>query len=377
MRVFITGASGWIGSAAVDELLAHGYDVTGLARSDASAAALAAKGAAVLRGDLDDLDGLRAGAEGAEAVLHLANKHDWANMAESNRAERAAVQTMLDTLAGSGRKFLLAAGVAGLAPGRPATEQDRSSAVGPDSPRGGTENLALDYLEKDVASIGLRFSPTTHGTGDHGFIAAVVAAAQRTGTSAHVGDGGNAWAAVHVSDAARMIRLGLEKAPAGSLLHAVGETAVPTRDIAAAIGAGLGLSVSSVDADDAIDHFGFIGAFFRMDLRATADATRELLGWSPTGPTLLEDIAAGAYFPVWSRSSSTAAGGHAWRARPYGVTGVPAPTTRPVTAVINFACAHELVDCCPIRHISGDFSRVDEVDHRGGRGVERAARGRT
>ncbi|HEY0258794.1 MAG TPA: SDR family oxidoreductase [Lacisediminihabitans sp.] len=296
MRVFITGASGWIGSATVDELLAAGHQVTGLARSEASAAALEAKGATVLRGDLDDLDSLRAGSTDAEAVIHLANKHDWANPAESNRAERAAVQTIGDTLAGSNRPFLLASGVAGLAQGRPSTENDRSPWSGQEAPRGGTENLALDYLDRGVKSISLRFAPTVHGDGDHGFISAIVAAARATGVSGYVGEGTNGWAAVHRSDAARMIRLGLEKAPAGSLLHGVGEVSVSTREIAEAIGRGLDLPVVSVAPEDAQEHFGFIGAFFAMDLSSSSAITQELLGWSPTGPTLLEDLASGSYF---------------------------------------------------------------------------------
>ncbi|WP_440709388.1 SDR family oxidoreductase [Herbiconiux sp. YIM B11900] len=298
MRVFVTGASGWIGSATVDELLAHGYEVTGLARSDASAAALEVKGAAVLRGDLDDLESLRTGAAGAEAVIHLANKHDWSNPAESNRAERAAVQALGDTLAGSGRPFLLAAGVAGLAQGRPSTENDRSPFSGPDAPRGGTENLALDYIDQGVKSISLRFSPTVHGAGDHGFVSYLVATAREKGVSGYVGDGATGWAAVHRSDAARMIRLGLEKAPAGALLHAVAEESVSSKSIAEAIGRGLGLPVASVDPADAVAHFGFLGAFFAMDLSSSSSITRDLLGWAPEGPTLLEDFAAGAYFPV-------------------------------------------------------------------------------
>ena len=296
MHVFVTGASGWIGSAAVDELLTHGYTVTGLARSDASAARLEAKGATVLRGDLDDLDGLRRGSADAEAVIHLANKHDWANPAESNRAERAAVQAIGDVLAGSDRPFLLAAGVAGLAQGRPSTELDPSPAIGPDAPRGGTENLALDFVDKGVKSISLRFAPTVHGDGDHGFISILVAVARAAGVSGYVGDGSTGWAAVHRPDAARMIRLGLEKAPAGSRLHAVGESSVLSRDIAEAIGQGLGLPVKSIAPDDAVAHFGFLGAFFAMDLSSTSAVTQDLLGWTPAGATLLEDLATGSYF---------------------------------------------------------------------------------
>jgi len=295
MRVFVTGASGWIGSATVDELLGAGHEVVGLARSDASAARLAARGARVLRGDLDDLDSLRAGAEGADAVVHLANKHDWSDQAESNRAERAAVQTLGDVLAGSDRALLVAAGVAGLAAGRPATERDRSPFSGPDAPRGGTENLALDYVAKGVRSVGVRFAPTVHGDGDHGFVAILVAAARAQGRSGYVGDGSTGWSAVHRSDAARMVRLGLEQAPAGSLLHAVAETGVPSRAIAEAIGRGLDLPVTSVAPEDAGEHFGFLGGFFGMDLSASSTLTQELLGWTPTGPTLLDDLEAGVY----------------------------------------------------------------------------------
>lgn len=298
MRIFITGASGWIGSAAVDELLGAGHDVTGLARSDTSAAALEAKGATVVRGDLDDLDSLRIGSADAEAVIHLANKHDFANQAESNRAERAAVETICDVLAGSSRPFLLASGVAGLAPGRPSTENDPVPWSGPDAPRGGAENLALGYLDKGVRTISLRFAPTVHGAGDHGFIALIVAAARATGVSGYVGDGSTGWAAVHRSDAARMIRLGLDTAPAGALLHAVGEGSVSSKEIAEAIGRGLDVPVVSIAPDDAVEHFGFIGGFFARDLSSSSDLTQQLLGWTPTGPTLLDDLAGDSYFRV-------------------------------------------------------------------------------
>lgn len=296
MRVFVTGASGWIGSAVVDELLGAGHEVVGLARSDASAAALEGKGASVLRGDLDDLDALRRGAGDAEAVVHLANKHDWANPAESNRAERAAVEALGGALVGTDRLFLVASGAAGLAQGRPGTEDDPSPAVGPDAPRGGSENRALEFVPQGVRTIPVRFAPTVHGTGDQGFIAYITAAARRHGVAAAVGDGANAWSAVHVSDAARLVRLALAAAPpAGTVLHAVAEEAVPTRDIAAAIGAALGVSTTSVAPEDAVGHFGFIGGFFAMDMSASSERTRALLGWTPTGPTLREDIAAGAY----------------------------------------------------------------------------------
>jgi len=295
MRVFVTGASGWIGSASVNELLAAGHEVTGLARSDASAASLQAKGAHVRRGDLDDLDSIRAGAEAAEAVIHLANKHDFANPAVSNAAERAAVQTIGDALVGTGRPFLLASGTAGLAQGRPASESDANPSHGPDSPRGGAENLALDYVERGVHSVSLRFAPTVHGTGDHGFIATVAGIACQKGVSGYPGDGANRWAAVHRLDAARLVALGLEKAPAGTRLHAVAEQGVATREIAEAIGRAFDLPVTSINPDDVADHFGWVGAFFGMDAPATSTTTQEILGWTPTGPGLIADIDAGAY----------------------------------------------------------------------------------
>ncbi|MFL0390852.1 NAD-dependent epimerase/dehydratase family protein [Curtobacterium sp. 179-B 9B NHS] len=295
MHVFVTGASGWIGSHTVDDLLAAGHDVTGLARSDAAAAALETKGVTVLHGDLDDLGALARGAAGAEGVLHLANKHDWSDQAATNATERAAVETLANALVGTDRPFVVASGVAALAPGRPAEERDPSPFTGVDSPRGGSENRALDFVDQGVRTIAARFSPTTHGVGDHGFVAYLAGVALERGVSGHVGDGSNRWAAVHVDDAARMVRLGLEQAPAGARLHAVAEEGIPTRDIAAAIGDALGLPVTSIDPSDASAHFGFIGGFFGAEMSASSTATQELLGWEPVGPSLLEDIAAGAY----------------------------------------------------------------------------------
>lgn len=288
MRVFVTGASGWIGSAVVDELLAAGHEVVGLARSDSSAGRVAAKGASVLRGDLDDLDSLRRGAADAQATVHLANKHDFANPAESNRAERAAVETIAETLIGSDRPFVVASGVL-------AAETEPSPFVGPDSLRGGSENRAFDFIDQGVRAMAVRFAPTVHGRNDHGFIAIITDVARRTGVSAYVGDGSNAWAAVHRSDAARLVRLGLEQAPPGARMHAVAEDAVPTRVIAETIGARLALPVTSVAPEAAVDHFGFIGQFFARDMSSASTLTRATYGWEPNGPTLVEDIATGAY----------------------------------------------------------------------------------
>jgi nucleoside-diphosphate-sugar epimerase len=307
MRVFITGASGWIGSHVVDTVLAAGHQVVGMARSDASAASIEAKGATVLRGDLDDLDAIRRGATEADATIHLANKHDWSDPAESNRAERAAVETIAEALVGTDKPFLLASGVAGLAQGRPSTEEDPSPFSGPDAPRGGTENLALEYVDRGVRSISLRFAPTVHGHRDHGFVAILTAVAKEKGVSAYVGDGSNGWAAVNVDDAAAMVALALDHAPAGALLHAVGEESVPTRAIAEAIGRALGIPTTSIAAEDAPAHFGFLGTLFSMDLSATSEITRELLDWTPTGPTLVEDIDAGAYTTSVTTSGTNAA----------------------------------------------------------------------
>jgi nucleoside-diphosphate-sugar epimerase len=297
MRVFITGASGWIGSVAVDELLAAGHEVVGLARSDASAAALEAKGATVHRGDLDDLDSLRTGALSADAVIHLANKHDFAHPEVSNAAERASVQALGDALAGSGRTLLVASGVG--APGtagRALNEDDPSPNQGADSPRGGSENLALDYVAQGVHASVVRFAPSVHGAGDHGLIAILIGIARAKGVSGYVGDGTGRWPAAHRSDAGRVVSLGVEKAAPGSRLHAIGEEGIPTREIAEAIGQGLGLPVTSIAREGAMAHFGWIGGFFGMDIPTSSLRTQELLGWTPTGPTLLDDLRSGIYF---------------------------------------------------------------------------------
>lgn len=300
MRVFVTGASGWIGSAAVPELLAAGHDVVGLARSEASAASLAAAGVEVRRGSLDDLAALRAGAEDADAVLHLAFTHDFSDMAAAGRTERAAVEALGDVLAGTDRPLLLASGIAGVAPGRLLTEDLASPHTAPDAPRGASETYALGLAARGVRPVALRFAPTVHGSGDHGFVAELVRVARERGVAGYVGDGSNRWPAVHRSDAGRLIALALARAAAQGdvpVVHAVGEEGVPAREIAEAIGRALGLPAASVPSEEAAAHFGWIGGFFALDLPASSALTRERLGWRPTGPTLLEDLAAGAYAP--------------------------------------------------------------------------------
>jgi len=297
MRIFVTGATGWIGTAVTGELLAAGHDVVGLARSDASAETLAARGATPQRGTLDDLGVIKDAAADSDGVVHLGFVHDFERFAESGRVERAVVGTIGDTLAGSGRPFLLAAGVAGLTPGRTATENDASQHVGPDAPRGGSEALALEYADQGVRSVALRFAASVHGAGDHGFVAELARLARERGAAAYVGDGANRWPAVHRSDAARLVLLALEQAPAGGVVHAVAEEGVPMRDIAEALGRSLDVPTRSVTPEAAPEHFGWISRFVALDAPASSTLTRERYGWNPTGPTLLEDIAAGGYLP--------------------------------------------------------------------------------
>ncbi|UYM05098.1 SDR family oxidoreductase [Solicola gregarius] len=295
MRLFVTGATGWIGSAVTDELLANGHQVVGLARTPGAATALEAKGATAQQGDLDDPAGLATAATAADGVIHLAYKHDFSNYAAAGRSEYAAVESMLDSLAGSGRPFLIASGLATGTTGRAATEDDPSPFHGPDSMRGGSENLALEYADRGVRSVSLRFAASVHGAGDHGFIAMLTDTARERGVVGYVGDGSNRWPAVHRSDAALMVRLALEKAPAGGRVHAVAEEGLSMRDISEAIGTELGLPTTSVDPGEVDAHFGGMARFVGLDIPATSHQTRALLGWRPTGPTLFEDIAAGAY----------------------------------------------------------------------------------
>jgi nucleoside-diphosphate-sugar epimerase len=298
MRVFVTGASGWIGSAIVPELQAAGHQVVGLARSDAAAAALDAAGVEVVRGTLDDLDTLRAGAADADGVVHAAFKHDLAfsgDFPAAIAADRAAIEALGAELAGSDRPLVIASGTGALAPGQVVTE-DTTPGPSEHAAAGRMQNERLLLSLPGVRTVSLRLPPTVHGAGDQGFIAHVVASAREHGASSYIGDGTNRWAAVHRSDAARVFRLALEQAPAATVLHAVGEEGVALRAVAEAIGRGLDLPVSSLDPADAQARFGFLGGFLSSDLPASSARTQALLGWRPSGPTLLEDLASGAYF---------------------------------------------------------------------------------
>lgn len=305
MRVFVTGASGWIGSAVVPELIGAGHQVVGLARSDASAAALTAAGADVRRGTVDDLDVLRSAAAASDGVIHLAFKHDIAFSGDfqgAADADRRAVEAFGEALAGSGRPFVLASGILGLTPGRVATEEDTGPRLslehlgtGPRT-RLDTAQLTLALASRDVRSSVVRLPPTVHGEGDHGFMAALIGIARAKGVSGHVGDGANRWPAGHRSDAARLFRLALEKAPAGSVLHATADEGVPIRTVAEVIGRHLDVPVAAVPPEATAEHFGWLAGFIGLDSPASSLRTRELLGWQPTGPGLIDDLDKGHYF---------------------------------------------------------------------------------
>ncbi|RBP12307.1 nucleoside-diphosphate-sugar epimerase [Roseiarcus fermentans] len=289
MRVFVTGASGWVGSAVVADLIAAGHSVLGLARSDANAETIAAAGADVHRGALEDLDSLQRGAAETDGVIHCAFIHDFANMAESCAVDKRAIEAMGDTLAGCGRPLVAASGVALLAPGRVSTEETVRTPDAHALPRV-SEEAALATETLGVKGMAVRLPPTVHGAGDHGFVPILIGIAREKGVAAYVGEGLNRWPATHRLDAARVFRLALEKGVSGKRYHAIAEEGVPFKEIAAVIGKRLGLPVVSVPPEKAAEHFGWFAMFAGVDTPSSSALTREWLEWSPTGPGLIEDL---------------------------------------------------------------------------------------
>jgi len=297
MRVFITGASGHVGSALVPELLGAGHEVVGLARSDKSAATLATWGAEVFRGDLDDLDRLQEAASAADGVVHLAFKHEamlTGNYDDAITADLRAIDAIAEALAGSGKPFVGTSGtlmIAGL--GRTGTETDAL----PSGPRVDAENKVIGLADTNVRSSVVRLPPTVHSELDHfGFIPILISIARNSGTASYVGDGASRWPAGHTLDAAHLYRLALENAPAGTRLHAVGDEGIPFREIAESIGAHLSLPVTSIEPEAAGDHFGFLAPLVTLDDPTSSAITQKLLGWQPMHPGLLADMDKGHYF---------------------------------------------------------------------------------
>jgi nucleoside-diphosphate-sugar epimerase len=296
MRVFVTGASGFVGSAVVAELIAAGHRVLGLARSDASAKSVAAAGAQVHRGDLQDLESLRSGAAATDAVIHTAFIHDFSKFAENCEIDRRAIEALGEALAGSNRPLIVTSGTGLLTPGRLATE-DTVRPSGSAIPRV-SEQAGLSLVPQSVRVSAMRLPPTVHGDGDHGFVPILIGLARDKGAAAYVGDGNNRWPAVHRLDAAQLYRLVLEKGTAGAVYHAVAEQGVPFREIAGVIGRRLNVPAVSKTPEEAAQHFGWFAHFAAMDNPASSEQTQEQMGWRPTRPGLISDLDHPRYFPA-------------------------------------------------------------------------------
>ncbi|WP_426127755.1 SDR family oxidoreductase [Pararhizobium sp. PWRC1-1] len=291
MRIFVTGATGFIGSAVVQELLGTGHRVLGLARSDAAAAKLAQAGAQVHRGALDDLDSLAAGARDTDGVVHLAFIHDFSQYEANAETDRLATAALAEALVDTGKPLVVTSGTAVLATGRVGVETDP-----PTTQTRAKSELVLAWADRGVRVSAVRLAPSVHSKGDMAFVPMMIRIARDKGVSAYVGDGQNRWPAVHRSDAARLFRLALEKGAAGARFHGVAEEGIPVRAIAEAIGAGLGVPVRSVTPDEAVAHFGWLAGFAGLDAPASSVITRSALGWVPTGPELITDMRENGYF---------------------------------------------------------------------------------
>ncbi|MDB5269269.1 MAG: 3-beta hydroxysteroid dehydrogenase [Hymenobacter sp.] len=291
MRVFVTGASGFIGSAIVQELLGAGHEVLGLARSSESAQALVAAGAEVHRGSLDDLDSLRRGAAAADGIIHTAYNHNFIEYEAAGQTDRHAIEALGGELAGSNRPLIVTAGLAGLTTGRPGTEEDTPGA----SPRM-SETVAMELASQGVRVMVIRLASSVHDRNDHGFVPTLIDIARQKGAAAYVGEGLNRWPAVHRLDAARLYRLALKHGAAGARYHGAADEGIAMRDIAAIIGRHLNLPVVSKTPEDAADHFGWMARFVGLDMPASSALTQQQLGWHPTQPGLLADLEDGDYF---------------------------------------------------------------------------------
>jgi nucleoside-diphosphate-sugar epimerase len=293
MRVFVTGATGFIGSAVAQELTAHGHRVLGLARSDEGEERLRAAGVEVHRGDLKDLESLKAGARACDGVAHLGYVHDFSSYQQflaNAEVDRQAAEAMVEAMAGTGKPFVLTSGV-GILGGKPrATEED--AAADPNGPRAASEQVALTASERGVRGVVVRLPPTVHGAHDHGFLPIVMSASRGAGRIGYVGEGTNPWSAVHRSDAASLFRLALERGEAGTRLHAIAEEGVPFRTIAEVLADGMGLEAVSLTPEEAGQQYGILARFVGLDISATSARTRETLGWEPAGPELLDDLRA-------------------------------------------------------------------------------------